>query len=39
MSSRMISASFWLPIGDVAAWDAAQKIELDRVMKGRSGPH
>lgn len=29
-------ASFWLPIGDVAAWDAAQTVELEQVLKGRA---
>jgi NDP-sugar pyrophosphorylase family protein len=28
-------AGFWLPIGDVAAWEAAQKVELAEVLKGR----
>jgi dTDP-glucose pyrophosphorylase len=28
-------AGFWLPIGDVAAWEEAQKVELAEVLKGR----
>ncbi|NBO92066.1 MAG: nucleotidyltransferase family protein [Planctomycetia bacterium] len=28
-------ALFWLPIGDVAAWNAAQQVELDAVLQGR----
>jgi bifunctional UDP-N-acetylglucosamine pyrophosphorylase/glucosamine-1-phosphate N-acetyltransferase len=30
-----VRASFWLPIGDVAAWQAAEKVDLDAVMTGR----
>ncbi|MFQ3649121.1 MAG: nucleotidyltransferase family protein [Gemmataceae bacterium] len=29
-------ADFWLPIGDLPAWEAAQQAELTAVMKGRS---
>ncbi len=30
-----VRCDFWLPIGDVAAWQAAQEVELERVMAGR----
>ena len=30
-----VRCDFWLPIGDVAAWQAAQEAELERVMAGR----
>jgi NDP-sugar pyrophosphorylase family protein len=29
--------NFWLPIGDVAAWQAAQAMDLDAVLTGRGG--
>lgn len=31
----VVRSSFWLPIGDVAAWRAAQEIDLDAVLTGR----
>jgi bifunctional UDP-N-acetylglucosamine pyrophosphorylase/glucosamine-1-phosphate N-acetyltransferase len=31
----VVPARFWLPIGDVAAWEAAQKLDLDAIMTGR----
>ena len=31
----VVRSSFWLPIGDVAAWQAAQEIDLDAVLTGR----
>jgi bifunctional UDP-N-acetylglucosamine pyrophosphorylase/glucosamine-1-phosphate N-acetyltransferase len=30
-----VRCNFWLPIGDVAAWQNAQNIELEKVMVGR----
>jgi bifunctional UDP-N-acetylglucosamine pyrophosphorylase/glucosamine-1-phosphate N-acetyltransferase len=30
-----VRTNFWLPIGDVAAWQAAQNMDLDAVMSGR----
>ena len=32
---RAVRASFWLPIGTVEAWQAAQGIDLDAVLTGR----
>jgi bifunctional UDP-N-acetylglucosamine pyrophosphorylase/glucosamine-1-phosphate N-acetyltransferase len=29
-------ANFWLPIGDIPAWEAAQRAELHTVLRGRS---
>ena len=31
----VVRSRFWLPIGDVAAWQAAQEIDLDAVLTGR----
>ncbi len=31
----VVEATFWLPIGTVEAWEAAQTRELETVMKGR----
>jgi bifunctional UDP-N-acetylglucosamine pyrophosphorylase/glucosamine-1-phosphate N-acetyltransferase len=33
---EVVKARFWLPIGDVAAWQAAQEMDLDAVLTGRS---
>jgi NDP-sugar pyrophosphorylase family protein len=30
-----VKCGFWLPIGDVAAWQAAELVELEEVMRGR----
>lgn len=30
-----VRCTFWLPIGNVEAWQAAQQVELDRVLTGR----
>lgn len=30
---RPVKCGFWLPIGDVAAWQAAQAVELEGVMR------
>src|SRR5262245_47395172 len=30
-----VRCSFWLPIGDVAAWQQAQEVDLEGVMAGR----
>lgn len=32
---RPVKCRFWLPIGDVAAWQAAQEVDLESVMRGR----
>jgi NDP-sugar pyrophosphorylase family protein len=32
---EVVRATFWLPIGNVEAWQAAQDRELEAVMKGR----
>jgi bifunctional UDP-N-acetylglucosamine pyrophosphorylase/glucosamine-1-phosphate N-acetyltransferase len=32
---RVIQANFWLPIGNVEAWQAAQNLDLDAVLTGR----
>jgi bifunctional UDP-N-acetylglucosamine pyrophosphorylase/glucosamine-1-phosphate N-acetyltransferase len=32
----VVSAKFWLPIGTVEAWQAAEAVDLDAVMTGRS---
>jgi NDP-sugar pyrophosphorylase family protein len=29
---HVVQARFWLPIGDVAAWDKAQQVELEKVL-------
>ena len=31
----VVTAKFWLPIGNVEAWQKAQDVDLDAVMKGR----
>ena len=31
----VVRSRFWLPIGDVAAWQAAQEMDLDAVLTGR----
>ena len=31
----IVQSRFWLPIGDVAAWQAAQEMDLDAVLTGR----
>ena len=31
----VVQSRFWLPIGDVAAWQAAQEMDLDAVLTGR----
>ena len=31
----VVPAKFWLPIGNVEAWQKAQAVELEAVMKGR----
>jgi bifunctional UDP-N-acetylglucosamine pyrophosphorylase/glucosamine-1-phosphate N-acetyltransferase len=33
---QVIRTNFWLPIGDVAAWQAAEKVELHTVMTAPS---
>jgi bifunctional UDP-N-acetylglucosamine pyrophosphorylase/glucosamine-1-phosphate N-acetyltransferase len=32
---QAVRASFWLPIGTIDAWQAAQQIDLDAVLTGR----
>ena len=32
-----VRCNFWLPIGDEAAWNAAQEVELEKVMTGTRG--
>jgi hypothetical protein len=32
---QVVPATFWLPIGDVAAWERAQSEDLARVLTGR----
>lgn len=32
---QVVRANFWLPIGDVAAWGAAQQVDLEAVMTAR----
>jgi bifunctional UDP-N-acetylglucosamine pyrophosphorylase/glucosamine-1-phosphate N-acetyltransferase len=34
-SVSVVPAKFWLPIGNVEAWQKAQDVDLDAVMKGR----
>ena len=31
----VVPAKFWLPIGNVEAWQKAQEVDLDAVMRGR----
>jgi NDP-sugar pyrophosphorylase family protein len=32
---EVLPTQFWLPIGDVAAWEASQKIEIETILAGR----
>lgn len=34
---HVIRSSFWFPIGTEEAWNAAQKLDLSKVLTGRSG--
>ena len=32
---QVVRTKFWLPIGNVEAWQAAQNVDLDAVLAGR----